>query len=139
MRLYCATTNPGKLREFRLALQDSFDVESLPDLAKIYLESKDLGLVLISVDMDENATTGASFFAKKGYPWPNYHDADRSVEMFLGGSSIPRMLLIDARGQVVYDTTGTDIDVLRAHLADLGPEFRDLSPKPKSTTGGPPK
>ena len=35
MRLYCATTNPGKLREFRLALQDSFDVESLPDLAKI--------------------------------------------------------------------------------------------------------
>ena len=35
MRLYCATTNPGKLREFRLALEDSFEVEPLPELARI--------------------------------------------------------------------------------------------------------
>ena len=35
MRLYCATTNPGKLREFRLALQDSFDVQPVPGLASI--------------------------------------------------------------------------------------------------------
>ena len=35
MRLYCATTNPGKLREFRLALADSFDVEALPGLGSI--------------------------------------------------------------------------------------------------------
>ena len=32
MRLFCATTNPGKLREFRLALKDSFQVETLPGL-----------------------------------------------------------------------------------------------------------
>jgi XTP/dITP diphosphohydrolase len=35
VRLYCATTNPGKLREFRLALADSFDVESLPGLRSL--------------------------------------------------------------------------------------------------------
>ena len=35
MRLYCATTNPGKLREFRLALQDAFDVQALPALNSI--------------------------------------------------------------------------------------------------------
>ena len=35
MRLYCATTNPGKLREFRLALQDLFQVEPLPRIASI--------------------------------------------------------------------------------------------------------
>jgi XTP/dITP diphosphohydrolase len=35
LRLYCATTNPGKLREFRLALAGEFDVESLPDLRSI--------------------------------------------------------------------------------------------------------
>ena len=35
MRLYCATTNPGKLREFRLALADSFEVEALPALGSI--------------------------------------------------------------------------------------------------------
>ena len=35
MRLYCATTNPGKLREFQLALADSFVVEPLPGLGSI--------------------------------------------------------------------------------------------------------
>jgi XTP/dITP diphosphohydrolase len=35
LRLYCATTNPGKLREFRMALEDAFDVESLPGLSGI--------------------------------------------------------------------------------------------------------
>jgi len=35
LRLHCATTNPGKLREFRLALQHSFSVEPLPGLAGI--------------------------------------------------------------------------------------------------------
>jgi XTP/dITP diphosphohydrolase len=35
VKLYCATTNRGKLREFRIALEDSFEVESLPGLASI--------------------------------------------------------------------------------------------------------
>lgn len=35
MRLYCATTNPGKLREFQLALADWFAVEPLPGLDSI--------------------------------------------------------------------------------------------------------
>ena len=35
MRLYCATTNPGKLREFRLALADSFEIASLPTLGSL--------------------------------------------------------------------------------------------------------
>jgi len=35
LRLYCATTNPGKLREFQLALADSFVVEPLPGLGSI--------------------------------------------------------------------------------------------------------
>jgi XTP/dITP diphosphohydrolase len=32
LRIFCATTNPGKLREFRLALADSFEVEPLAGL-----------------------------------------------------------------------------------------------------------
>jgi XTP/dITP diphosphohydrolase len=35
LKLYCATTNRGKLREFQLALEDSFQVETLPALASI--------------------------------------------------------------------------------------------------------
>ena len=35
MRLYCATTNPGKLREFQSMLAGSIQVESLPGLTGI--------------------------------------------------------------------------------------------------------
>jgi XTP/dITP diphosphohydrolase len=35
LKLYCATTNRGKLREFRMALENSFQVESLPALSSI--------------------------------------------------------------------------------------------------------
>jgi XTP/dITP diphosphohydrolase len=35
LRLYCATTNRGKLREFQMALQGSFVVEPLPGLESI--------------------------------------------------------------------------------------------------------
>ena len=57
MRLYCATTNPGKLREFRLALEDWFDVESLPDLAKIP-PCEETG-----VTFEENATQKALYYS----------------------------------------------------------------------------
>jgi XTP/dITP diphosphohydrolase len=35
LKLYCATTNRGKLREFQMALENSFQVESLPRMASI--------------------------------------------------------------------------------------------------------
>jgi XTP/dITP diphosphohydrolase len=35
VRVYCATTNAGKLREFRLAFQDAIHLEVLPGLANI--------------------------------------------------------------------------------------------------------
>lgn len=35
MKLFCATTNPGKLREFQMALQGAIQVEPLPGLPSI--------------------------------------------------------------------------------------------------------
>jgi len=35
LRLFCATTNNGKLREFRMALENQFEIEALPGLAGI--------------------------------------------------------------------------------------------------------
>ncbi len=35
MRLYCATTNPGKLREFQMTLENFIHVEPLPGLASL--------------------------------------------------------------------------------------------------------
>ena len=35
MRIYCATTNPGKLREFRRALENAIELEVVPKLESI--------------------------------------------------------------------------------------------------------
>ena len=58
MHLYCATTNPGKLREFRLALQDSLPLEPLPHLANIP-PCEETG-----VTFEENAIQKALYYSK---------------------------------------------------------------------------
>jgi len=58
LRIYCATTNPGKLREFRLALKDSFEVEPLPGLQSVppYEET--------GATFEENAAQKALYYSK---------------------------------------------------------------------------
>jgi XTP/dITP diphosphohydrolase len=56
--LYCATTNPGKLREFRLALPDSFRVEVLPGLPSIPVAEE------TGDTFEENAMQKALYYSK---------------------------------------------------------------------------
>ncbi|HEX4595558.1 MAG TPA: RdgB/HAM1 family non-canonical purine NTP pyrophosphatase, partial [Bryobacteraceae bacterium] len=58
MRLYCATTNPGKLREFRLALVDSFEVEPLPALGSIPVCEE------TGTTFEQNAVQKALYYSK---------------------------------------------------------------------------
>lgn len=58
MRLYCATTNPGKLREFRLALQDSFEVQALPGLASVPVCDES------GATFEENAIQKARYYSR---------------------------------------------------------------------------
>jgi len=76
---------------------------------------------------------------KKGYTWPNFHDGDGEIEKLMGSSGIPRLMLVDAQGTIVFDTTGSDENKLREHLAKLGPEYADLAPKPKPSSGAEPR
>ncbi len=58
MRLYCATTNPGKLREFRRALEDSFEVEPLPGMSAIPVCEE------TGTTFEENATQKALYYSR---------------------------------------------------------------------------
>jgi thiol-disulfide isomerase/thioredoxin/outer membrane lipoprotein-sorting protein len=114
-------------------------VAALPQLAQIYQEAKDKGLVLLAVDQDEEANTAAEFLVKKGYTWRDFHDGNGEIEELVGSSGIPRTILVDAQGKVVYDASGMDEDELRTEIAKLGPEYAALSPKPKQATCTPSK
>lgn len=108
-------------------------VDALPKFDKLYHEAADKGLVLISIDRDEEAKTAADLLAKKGYTWPNFHDAGE-IEKAMGSSGIPRTLLIDAQGKIVYDGTAPSYDDLRAQIAKLGPEYASFAPKKDKDT-----
>jgi thiol-disulfide isomerase/thioredoxin len=108
-------------------------VAALPQLAQIYQEAKDKGLVLLTVDQDQEANTAAELLAKKGYGWPNFHDGDGEIEKLVGSSGIPRTMLVNAQGKITYDAGGMDEDELRKEIAKLGPEYAPLLPKPKQT------
>ena len=101
-------------------------VEGLWHLEHIYAEAKDKGLAVISVDQDEEAKTATDFLAKNGYTWPNFHDDGQSLRA-LGPSPIPRTLLIDAQGKIVYDRVGGSEDEVRAAIAKLGSEYAFLA------------
>jgi thiol-disulfide isomerase/thioredoxin len=106
-------------------------VEALPQLARIYSEAKDKGLILLAVDQDQEANTATEFLAKKGYTWPDFHDGDGEIEKLVGSSGIPRTMLIDAQGKILSDVIGMDEDALRTEIVKLGPEYAALAPKPK--------
>jgi XTP/dITP diphosphohydrolase len=63
LTVYCATTNPGKLREFQLALRDSIQVQPLPGLASI-APCDETG-----VTFEQNAVQKALYYSKfcEGY------------------------------------------------------------------------
>ena len=79
MRLYCATTNPGKLREFRLALQDSLDVEPLPQLGSIPAPEE------TGATFEENAIQKALYYSKHGASYLFVDDSGLEVDA-LGGA-----------------------------------------------------
>jgi XTP/dITP diphosphohydrolase len=58
MRVYCATGNAGKLREFRLALQGFVDVETVPGLDSLVAPEE------TGVTFEENAVLKALYYAK---------------------------------------------------------------------------
>ncbi len=107
-------------------------VKQMPEFAKLVDETKDKGLVAISVDQDEEPNTATDLLAKNGYKWLNFHDGDGSVSKALISSGIPRTILIDAQGKVVLDRMGVGDDELRAAIAKLGPEYASIAPKPKA-------
>lgn len=104
-------------------------MQAMPEVNKLYEETKDKGLVILSIDRDEEAKLARDYLISRGYRWQNFHDSG-DVESVLGESGIPRTLLVDAQGNVVFDHTAFAEDELRKEIAKLGPEYASIAPKP---------
>jgi len=101
-------------------------VESLPAVEKLYHETVTNGLVLLSIDEDEDPKKADAFWSKHNEPWPNFHATSDVLGSF-PHHGIPYFVLIDASGQVVFSAAGLDETALRTALAKLNPAFRRAS------------
>jgi thiol-disulfide isomerase/thioredoxin/outer membrane lipoprotein-sorting protein len=93
--------------------------ESLPALAKLYQENRAKGLVLLSLDEDDdNPQRAAELWAKSKMAWPNFHASKEILEKF-PEHGIPYFVLLDPSGKVVLSYAGSDEVVLRKAVTGL--------------------
>ncbi len=94
-------------------------ISAFPMLGKLYSELGQRGVVIITVDEDEESQEATSFLAKHGnISWPNYHD-DGEINRLLPGEGLPQFVLIDAAGKIIFATSGFDEQMLRKEINGL--------------------
>ena len=83
MILYCATSNPGKLREFRGAAREGWQIEPLPDLGRIPSPEE------TGVTFEENAVLKARYYAPFAGGAPLFaEDSGLEVDALDGGPGV---------------------------------------------------
>jgi thiol-disulfide isomerase/thioredoxin/outer membrane lipoprotein-sorting protein len=93
--------------------------ESLPSLEKLYQENRSKGLVLLSLDEDDDdAQKAAEFWTMRNEPWPNFH-AGKDIREKFPQHGIPYFVLVDSSGKVTLSYVGLDENILRAAVAAL--------------------
>jgi len=105
-------------------------VESMPSVVRLYREAAKYGLILLSIDEDDDAKKAADFLSRNKESWANFHDDGEIVRLF-PNEGIPHFVLIDAAGKVVFSKSRFDEPALRAAIAGLGPEFGTISGNPR--------
>jgi thiol-disulfide isomerase/thioredoxin len=110
-------------------------IKGLEQLAEIRRRTNDKDLVIMTIDQDEVAKTASDFLAKKGYSWPNLHDDGSASKALRGINGIPRSILVDGTGKVIFDRTDANSDSLLKAITALGPNYAELAPKEPQPCG----
>jgi thiol-disulfide isomerase/thioredoxin len=78
-------------------------LRELEQLSDIYSQNHDKGMVLITIDEDDDLSTAQEFLKAKNYIWANVHDDGRITKALGGAEAVPRTLIVDRNGRVLFD------------------------------------
>lgn len=101
-------------------------VESMPSVKRLYSEAAKYGLILLSIDEDDEAKKATDFLSQNKESWPNFHD-DGEIARLFPNEGIPHFVLIDSAGKVVFSESSFDESAIRTAIASLGPEFASMT------------
>jgi len=92
----------------------------MPEIQKLYEETKDSNLVIIAVEIGEPLSTVKSFIDETKYSFKVLLDSDQSVATKYNVASIPTSYFIDVDGNIISKSIGgLNIDQMRAYVKAL--------------------
>lgn len=75
-------------------------IQELPDIERLYKETKDSDLVILVVDIGEDAKTVQDFITQNKYTFKVLLDTDGAVATRYGINTLPRSFFIDSQGKI---------------------------------------
>ena len=92
----------------------------MPEIEKLYQETKDSDLVIVAVEIGEPLSTVKSFIDSNKYNFKVLLDSDQSVASKYNIASIPTSYFIDADGNIISKNMGgMNIDQMKAYIKAL--------------------
>ncbi|GKX65780.1 redoxin domain-containing protein [Inconstantimicrobium mannanitabidum] len=93
----------------------------MPEIERLYQETKSSHLVIVAVNIGESSGTVSSFAKSHNYNFKILLDYDQSVAAKYNISSIPASYFIDADGNIVSQHIGAmDINQMKEYINALG-------------------
>ncbi|MGH4052192.1 MAG: TlpA family protein disulfide reductase [Clostridium sp.] len=92
----------------------------MPEIQKLYEETKDTDLVIVAVDIGEPLSEVKSFTSENKYTFKVLLDSDQSVAAKYEISSIPTSYFIDEDGNIISKFIGAmNIDKMKSYIKNL--------------------
>lgn len=92
----------------------------MPDIEKLYQETKNTDLVILAVNLGEDKDTVKSFISSNKYNFKVLLDSDKAAAALYNISAIPSSFFIDKNGDIVATKIGAmSIEEMKAYVAAL--------------------
>ncbi len=88
-------------------------MQEVPNVVKTYQQYHDKGFEIVGISLDQSKADLLSVTKEKGMTWPQYFDGEgwqNAISKRFGINSIPRMWLIDKKGNLVTTEARADLE-----------------------------
>jgi len=92
----------------------------MPEIEKLYQETKDSDLIIVAIEIGEPLSTVKPFINNNKYNFKVLLDSDQSVASKYGISAIPASYFIDKNGSIVSKNLGAiNLEQMKASIKAL--------------------